>query len=118
MLQFFRQRGLSNALYGAIIVATILTFVIEFRPNASTRTASLKETCVARVRGRCINPKDFYAAYRLLNPSRSSQVSQRRGLKRAALDGLIREHYLLPEDRAALLERGGQEWDFAMRGGG
>jgi peptidyl-prolyl cis-trans isomerase D len=97
MLNFFRQRGLSNALYGAIIVATILTFVIEFRPNASTRTASLKETCVARVRGRCINPKDFYAAYRLLNPSRSSQVSQRRGLKRAAIDGLIERELLIDE---------------------
>ena len=56
MLSFFRQKGLSNLLYGAIIVATILTFVIEFRPNASQRTASLSETCAARVRGRCIDP--------------------------------------------------------------
>jgi peptidyl-prolyl cis-trans isomerase D len=97
MLNFFRQRGLSNVLYGAIIVATILTFVIEFRPNATTRTASLKETCVARVRGRCINPKDFYAAYRLLNPSRSSQLSQRQGLKRAALEGLVERELLIDE---------------------
>jgi alpha/beta hydrolase family protein len=35
----------------------------------------------------------------------------------AALDELIREHYILPDDRAALLERGGEEWDLAMRGG-
>jgi peptidyl-prolyl cis-trans isomerase D len=97
MLNFFRQRGLSNALYGAIIVATILTFVIEFRPNASTRTASLKETCVARVRGRCINPKDFYSSYRLLNPSRSSQRSQRLGLKRAAMEGLVERELLVDE---------------------
>ncbi len=97
MLNFFRQRGLSNVLYGAIIVATILTFVIEFRPNASSRTASLKETCVARVRGRCINPKDFGAAYRMLNPSRSSEQSRRLGLKRAALDGLVERELLVDE---------------------
>jgi len=34
----------------------------------------------------------------------------------AALDELIRGHYTLPGDRAALLERGGEEWDVVMRG--
>jgi peptidyl-prolyl cis-trans isomerase D len=97
MLNFFRQRGLSNVLYGAIIIATILTFVIEFRPNASNRTASLKETCVARVRGRCISPKDFGAAYRMLNPSRSSDVSRKLGLKQAAIDGLVERELLVDE---------------------
>src|ERR1700728_3061754 len=94
MLAFFRQRGLSSVLYGAIIIATILTFVIEFRPNASQRTASLSETCVARVRGRCIDPKDFGSAYRLLMPSRSAEVSRRMNFKRVALDGLIERELL------------------------
>jgi hypothetical protein len=31
-----------------------------------------------------------------------------------ALDGLIRERFILPEDRKALLERGAEEWDYAM----
>jgi len=31
-----------------------------------------------------------------------------------ALDGLIRERWILPEDRAALLSRGGREWDVTM----
>ena len=35
----------------------------------------------------------------------------------AALDELIRERYILPEDRAALRERGGEEWDYVMKGG-
>jgi hypothetical protein len=39
MLDFFRQRGLSNVVYGAVIVATILAFVMTFRPNAASRTA-------------------------------------------------------------------------------
>lgn len=34
----------------------------------------------------------------------------------AALDELIKERWILPEDRAAVLKRGEQEWDFAMTG--
>jgi peptidyl-prolyl cis-trans isomerase D len=101
MLDFFRQRGLSNVIYGAIIVATILAFVITFRPNATSRTASLKETCVARVRSRCLDPKDFSSAYRILMPSRSSSLSSRMNLKQIALDGLI-ERELLDDEAKRL----------------
>lgn len=101
MLSFFRQKGLSNVLYGAIILATILTFVIEFRPSAATRTASLSETCAARVRGRCIDPKDFSSAYRILMPTRSTEMSRRMNLKRVALDGLV-ERELLDDEAKRL----------------
>src|SRR3974390_1456100 len=101
MLSFFRQRGISNVLYGAIIVATILTFVIEFRPNATTRTGSLSEVCAARVRGRCIDPKDLSSAYRLIMPSRSGPTSRRTNLKRAAIAGLI-ERELLDDEAKRL----------------
>ena len=33
----------------------------------------------------------------------------------AALDQLIKERWILPEDRAAVLQRGQQEWDLAMQ---
>ena len=99
MLSFFRQKGLSNVLYGAIIVATMLTFVIEFRPNASQRTASLSEACAARVRGRCLDPRDFSSAYRILMPSRSAETSRRLNIKRVALDGLIERELLVDEAR-------------------
>src|SRR5580704_15179156 len=101
MLSFFRQKGLSNVLYGAIILATILTFVIEFRPSAATRTASLSEMCAARVRGRCIDPKDFTSAYRILMPTRSTEMSRRMNLKRVALDGLV-ERELLDDEAKRL----------------
>jgi peptidyl-prolyl cis-trans isomerase D len=101
MLSFFRQRGLASVLYGAIIVATILTFVIEFRPSAGRQTASLSERCAARVRGRCIDPKDFSSAYRILMPYRSAQQSRRMNLKRVALDGLI-ERELLDDEAKRL----------------
>jgi peptidyl-prolyl cis-trans isomerase D len=99
MLDFFRQKGLSNVLYGVIIAGTILTFVLGFRPNASMKTASIKEVCAARVRGRCIDPKDFNEAYRMLMPSRSAEASRRLNLKRVALDGLIERELLDDEAR-------------------
>ncbi len=101
MLDFFRQRGLSNVIYGAIIVATIFAFVVTFRPNATSRTASLRETCVAKVRGRCIDPKDFGSAYRILVPSRSGGAARKMNLKRIALDGLI-ERELLDDEAKRL----------------
>src|ERR1700730_4637667 len=99
MLDFFRQRGLSNVIYGAVIVATILAVVITFRPNATSRTASLTEACAARVRGRCIDPKDFGAAYRILMPSRSGSLSRKMNLKRVALDRLIERELLDDEGK-------------------
>jgi peptidyl-prolyl cis-trans isomerase D len=101
MLDLFRQRGLSNVIYGAIIVATILAFVITFRPNATQRTASLNETCVGKVRGRCITPKDWQAAYRVLLPPGGQALSRKMNLKRVALDGLI-ERELLNDDAKRL----------------
>jgi peptidyl-prolyl cis-trans isomerase D len=99
MLDIFRQRGLSNVVYGAVIAATILAFVITFRPNATSRTASLSETCAAKVRGRCIGPKDFASAYRMLMLTRSQSLSRRLNLKKAALDGLIERELLDDEAR-------------------
>ncbi len=97
MLDLFRQRGISNVVYGLVIAATIFAFVITFRPNAQSRTASLSESCAARVEGRCISPKDFGAAYRLLMPSRSQALSRRLNLKKLALDGLIERELLIDE---------------------
>ena len=57
MLDVFRQRGISNLVYGVVIAATIFAFVVTFRPNAQSRTASLSESCAARMRGRCIDPE-------------------------------------------------------------
>jgi peptidyl-prolyl cis-trans isomerase D len=101
MLDIFRQKGLSNLVYGVIIVATILVFVIQFRPSAQQKTGSLSETCIARVRGRCIDPKDFSSAYRILMPSRSQTLSRKLNLKKVALDGLV-ERELLDDEAKRL----------------
>jgi len=102
MLDLFRKRGLSSIVYGVIIVATILVFVIQFRPNAGQKSASLSQACVATVRGSCIDPKDHKAAYRILIPrdgqgglmtARAKQM----GLLRIALDGLVERELLVTE---------------------
>jgi peptidyl-prolyl cis-trans isomerase D len=99
MLDVFRQRGITNVVYGLIIATMIFAFVLTFRPQAQSKTASLNEACVARVRGRCIDPKDFNAAYRVLMPSRSQALSRKLNLKRVALDGLVERELFDDEAR-------------------
>jgi peptidyl-prolyl cis-trans isomerase D len=102
MLDVFRKRGLSSIVYGVIIVATILVFVIQFRPNAGQQTASLKEACVVIVKGHCVNPKSYKAAYRLLIPrdqqgnlltARAKQMQ----LGKITADGLVERELLVSE---------------------
>ncbi len=102
MLQLFRQRGLTSIVYGAIIIATILVFVIGFRPNANQKLGSIKEECVADVRGFCVDPKMHRGAYRLLIPRGSSGElltarAEGMGLGRITLDGLIERELLVAE---------------------
>lgn len=98
MLDLFRKKGLSSIVYGVVIAATILVFVIQFRPNAGQKGAALKEACVATVSGWCIDPKDYRATYRILMPKEEGMPSQRKaraiGLSRLALDGLIERELL------------------------
>jgi peptidyl-prolyl cis-trans isomerase D len=101
MLSLFRARGLANVVYGIVIAATILVFVIQFRPNANQKTsATLKEACVATVRGWCIDPKDHRAAMFLLARSGegrelSPAQLKRLKIKKLALDGLIERELLV-----------------------
>jgi peptidyl-prolyl cis-trans isomerase D len=102
MLSLFRQRGLTSVIYGAIIVAMIAVFVIQFRPNSGQKTASINEACAATVRGRCIDPKEQRAAYRLLIP-RDQQGNlmtgraKSMGLIKIATDGLVDRELLCAE---------------------
>jgi peptidyl-prolyl cis-trans isomerase D len=102
MLDLFRKRGLSSVVYGALILAIILVFLIGFRPNAGQKTASLKEQCVATVRGWCVDPKDFRSSYRLLMPrdqegTPSPAKARSMGLSKITLDGLVERELLYGE---------------------
>src|SRR5580698_6039548 len=84
MLSLFRSRGLTSVVYGVIIVAMILVFVIQFNPSAGKKTATLGEQCAARVRGWCINPKDHMAAFRILIPRNQQGELQTKKAKQMA----------------------------------
>jgi len=100
MLDMFRQRGVTSFIYGAIIVGMVLVFVLEFNTSAGRKKASLSTSCAATVKGSCIDPKDFTAAYRILIP-REEEGGMRRaramGLRKVALDGLIERELLVSE---------------------
>ncbi len=97
-----------SVIYGGIIIAIIAVFVIQFRPNANQKSASINQACVAVVKGHCIDPKDHRATYRLLIP-RDSQGNlmtgraKTMGLAKIAADGLIERELLDDEaDRIGL----------------
>ncbi|WP_394832114.1 peptidylprolyl isomerase [Pendulispora rubella] len=99
MLDLFRKKGVTSFIYGAIIVGMVLVFVLEFGPSAGQKKASFSTACVANVKGRCIDPKDFSGAYRLLIPRDEDGVrrAKQMGLRRVALDGLIERELLVSE---------------------
>lgn len=96
MLDFFRQKGLTSVVYGAIIVATILVFVLGFNPTAGKKLGSVSEACAARVRGNCIEPKAHRAAYRLVF-SRGTGGMRQSTASRIVLEGLVERELLASE---------------------
>jgi peptidyl-prolyl cis-trans isomerase D len=99
MLKAFRQQGLTSAIYGVLIVATVVVFVVQFRPGAQGRTGSIKQECAAEIRGRCIEPKEYTAELMLVAPGRMIEPSQLKamGIRKHVLDGLV-ERALLVQD--------------------
>lgn len=101
MLDFFRHKGLTNVVYGAIVVGMILVFVLGFNPSAGKKLGSVNEACTARVRGSCIEPKAHKAAFRLVF-SRGTTMKQQMA-SRIVLEGLIERELLAMEaDRLGL----------------
>ncbi|MFO0670552.1 MAG: peptidylprolyl isomerase [Polyangiaceae bacterium] len=99
-MEVFRSRNFKSVVYGALIVVTVVVFVIGFNPARSGRggTASIREECVAVVRGQCITPRDFKSAQvfflrRISDPSQAQGM----GLKRTVLDGLIERELLVSD---------------------
>jgi peptidyl-prolyl cis-trans isomerase D len=99
MLQAFRQKGLTSAVYGVLIVATIVVFVIGFRPGANGATGSIKIQCALEVRALCVDPKEYYAELGLIAPGRMIEGSQAKalGVRRATMEGIV-ERILLVQD--------------------
>jgi peptidyl-prolyl cis-trans isomerase D len=104
MLKAFRQQGLTSAVYGALIVATVMVFVIQFRPGAQGQSGSIKQECAAEIRGRCIEPKEYQAELMLTAPGRMGfDPAQLKalGVRKLVLDGIV-ERTLLVQDAERL----------------
>jgi peptidyl-prolyl cis-trans isomerase D len=103
MLNAFRQKGLTSAVYGVLIVATVVVFVIQFRPGASGQSGSIKLQCALEVRGLCVDPKEYYAELGLVAPGRMIEGSQAKalGVRRATMEGIV-ERILLVQDAERL----------------
>jgi peptidyl-prolyl cis-trans isomerase D len=99
MSNAFQSQGLKSVVYGLLIVATVVVFVVQFRPGAQGKTGSIKQECAAEIRGTCIEPKDFFAELMLTAPGRMIEAAQVRklGLRRLVLEGLV-ERTLLVQD--------------------
>ncbi len=103
MLDIFRNKGLGSVVTGAMIVATVLVFVIQFNPSAGKTSAKLSKTCAATVRGTCIEPKDHRATYSILIPvdphTHERMVGRARSMHLAdtILDGLVERQLLIEE---------------------
>ncbi len=122
MLDLFRKRGLTSIVYGVIIVGMILVFVINFRPNANQKSASLREACAATVKGNCIDPKSHRASYRVMIPRDQSgnlmtDRAKAMGLNKIALDGLIERELLISEAERLGLTVSEDEQNQAVLGG-
>ena len=66
MLDFFRHKGLTSVIYGVMILAMVLVFLVGFGPTAGKKLGSVQTSCAARVKGTCIEPKAHKAAFRLI----------------------------------------------------
>ena len=96
MLNLFRQKGLTSAVYGAVIVATVLVFILGFNPSAGKKIGPLSDACAAKVRGSCIEPKAHRAAYRLAF-ARGTPGLKQAAASRFVLEGMIERELLIGE---------------------
>lgn len=108
MLNIFRQKGLTSAVYGAVIVATVLVFILGFNPTAGKQLGPLGDACAARVRGTCITPKAHQSAYRLAFSQASPGLKQE-AASRFVLEGLIERELLIGESERLGLTVGEDE---------
>jgi len=97
MLSIFRGGGFSQVLVGGIAFSIILVFALEFRAGRNGPTASLKKECAFELRGNCIDPKEYYAAYGIVMRNINPRASKQLGLRKKALDGLIERELLVAE---------------------
>jgi peptidyl-prolyl cis-trans isomerase D len=83
---------------GGIAFSIILVFALEFRAGRNGPTASLKKECAVEIKGSCLDPKDYYAAFGLVVPRGvDPKASRQLGLHKKVLDGLVERELLVAD---------------------
>ncbi len=98
MLDLFRKRGVMSLIYSALMGAVIVVFVVQFRPGAESPISGLTQKCVAKVRGTCIDERDWRAQRYLL---RGEYDAPGINWNKAAVDSLV-ERTLLEHEAKRL----------------
>jgi peptidyl-prolyl cis-trans isomerase D len=112
MLSFFRRGGAAQILGGAIVFAIILVFALEFRPGRRGAAARLSQECTVGVVDRCVDEKEFIAAYRLMAPPGiEARELKRIRLRSHVLSGLVERELLLREAERFGIEISEKETD-------
>ena len=95
MLDIFRKRGFASFIYTGLMAAVLVVFIIQFRPGANSPLAGLSRNCVAKVRGTCVDEKDWRAQrYLIRGPYEGGPTIN---YNKAAMDSLI-ERTLLEQE--------------------
>lgn len=100
-MEAFRSTGLKSVVYGGMIVAVLVVFVVQFRPGANSGRSGVKNECAAEVRGECISARDFRSTLALIAPRADEENMKQLQLRKRVMDGLV-ERTLLTQDAARL----------------
>jgi peptidyl-prolyl cis-trans isomerase D len=100
IMDLFRSQGLKSVVYGGMIVAIMVVFVIQFGPNNQKQTTQ-KHGCIAEVRGVCVSDRDYSTTLRLIAGGADDETITQFQLKRWVVEGLV-ERELLVQDAARL----------------
>lgn len=110
-MEVFRNKNVKSVVYGGLIVVTVVVFVFAGSGSGQGKgMASIREECVATVRGSCITRRDFKSATvafgrRATEPQQTASES----FKRMVLDGLIERELLVADAKRLGLTVGENE---------
>lgn len=94
-MRALRQSGLGQIFFGGIVVSIILAFVLQSRTGG---TASIETECAVNVGKRCVDPKEFFAAYGLVSSIGLNEKAVRQlRLQEKVARGLAEREVLLEE---------------------
>src|SRR4051812_24051040 len=95
MLDIFRKKGAMSVIYTGLMGAVLVVFIIQFRQGSSGSFGSLSRKCVAKVRGTCIDEKEWKAERFLLRGG--GEQGPALNYNKVALDALIQRALLEQE---------------------